>query len=52
MLERMRITDRLYVGAQPTEEQLKQLAGDGFQTVVNLRAEGEDEQPLSPQAKR
>ncbi len=50
MQERMKITDQLYVGAQPTEEQLKQLADDGFQAVVNLRTEGENEQPLSPQA--
>ncbi len=50
MQERMKITDQLYVGAQPTEEQLKQLADDGFQVVVNLRTEGENEQPLSPQA--
>ncbi len=34
MQERMKITDQLYVGAQPTDEQLKQLADEGFQAVV------------------
>ena len=45
---RKRINDQLTVGAQPTEEQLKQLAEEGFKSVVNLRMSGEKEQPLSP----
>ena len=44
----MRINEQLTVGPQPTEEQLKQLATEGFKSVVNLRIPGEEEQPLSP----
>ena len=44
----MRINEQLTVGPQPTEEQLKQLATEGFKSVVNLRMPGEEEQPLSP----
>lgn len=49
MQDVMKLSDNLTVGAQPTEEQLKQLAGQGIKSVVNLRTEGEEEQPLSPQ---
>ncbi len=48
-MDRMTITDRLSVGAQPTEEQLLGMAREGVKTVVNLRTAGEDEQPLSPE---
>lgn len=48
-MDRMTITDRLSVGAQPTEEQLLDMAREGVKTVVNLRTAGEDEQPLSPE---
>jgi uncharacterized protein (TIGR01244 family) len=38
----------LTIGAQPTDEQLKHLAEEGFKSVVDLRVPGEEEQPLSP----
>lgn len=50
MENRIKINDQLFVGAQPTSEQLEALSRQGFKSVVNLRAEGEDDQPLSPQA--
>ncbi|MFQ6020072.1 MAG: beta-lactamase hydrolase domain-containing protein, partial [Dehalococcoidia bacterium] len=49
MENRIRIDDQLTIGAQPTEEQLKHLAKEGFRSVVNLRMPGEEEQPLSPE---
>lgn len=49
MIDRMKITENLSVGAQPSEEQLRNMAGAGVRTVVNLRTEGEQDQPLSPQ---
>jgi uncharacterized protein (TIGR01244 family) len=49
MQEAMRLSENLTVGAQPSEEQLKQLAGQGVKSIVNLRTEGEDEQPFSPE---
>ncbi len=48
MKERIKINDQWVVGGQPTEEQLEQLAQEGFKTVVNFRTAGEVEQPLSP----
>lgn len=48
MFERMQINDRVSVGAQPTEEQLRQLAREGVKAIVNLRMSGEQDQPLSP----
>ena len=50
MEDLMKITDQLFVGAQPTAEYLDGLSQQGFKSVVNLRADGEDEQPLSPHA--
>ncbi len=45
---RIRISDQLAVGPQPTEEQLKQFAEEGFKSVVNLRMSDEEDQSLSP----
>jgi uncharacterized protein (TIGR01244 family) len=50
MQDRMKINDTVTVGAQPTEDQLAELARAGFRTVVNLRTAGEQDQPLSPEA--
>ena len=50
MTQQMRINEQVTVGGQPSERELKQLAQDGFKTVVNLRTEGEEDQPLSPAA--
>lgn len=48
MLERIQITEKLSAGAQPTEQHLRDLAAEGVRSVVNVREEGEDDQPLSP----
>lgn len=50
MQQTMKINDQVSVGPQPTEEQIRQLGRQGFKTVVNFRGEGEEDQPLSPQA--
>lgn len=44
----MKISDQVTISGQPSSEQLKELAGQGFKSVVNFRTEGEDAQPLSP----
>lgn len=49
MQERMKISDQITVGAQPTAAQLQELAQEGFKSVVNLRTPGESDQPLSPE---
>lgn len=43
------INDRFTVGGQPTAAELRDLAGKGFKSIVNLRCAGEAEQPLSPE---
>jgi uncharacterized protein (TIGR01244 family) len=48
--KRMKINDQVTVGAQPSEEEISQLHEEGFQSIVNFRTEGEEEQPLSPDA--
>ena len=50
MDQHMKISDQVTVGAQPSEDQLQQLGKQGFKSVVNFRTEGEEDQPLSPQA--
>lgn len=50
MSDKMKINDQVTVGPQLSEEEINQLSQEGFQSVVNFRTEGEDEQPLSPQA--
>ncbi len=50
MPERISINDEITVGAQPSEAELKGMADDGFRTVINLRADGEDMQPMSTDA--
>lgn len=49
-MQTMKINDQVSVGPQPSENQLKDLREEGFKTVVNFRTEGEEDQPLSPQA--
>jgi uncharacterized protein (TIGR01244 family) len=41
-------TQDLTVGAQPTTQEISQLAREGFKTVINLRVENEQEGQLSP----
>ena len=43
-----KINDEVTVGGQPSEEQLQELAQQGFKSVVNFRTEGEADQPVSP----
>lgn len=50
MQSTMKINDHVTAGPQPSEQELQQLSGQGFKTVVNFRTEGEDEQPISPDA--
>jgi uncharacterized protein (TIGR01244 family) len=49
-MQTMKVNDQVTVGAQPSENQLQQLDKQGFKSVVNFRTEGEEDQPLSPQA--
>jgi len=48
-MQAMKINEQVTVGPQPSEDQLQELHGQGFKSVVNFRTEGEEEQPLSPQ---
>jgi uncharacterized protein (TIGR01244 family) len=41
------ITPTITIADQPTESDLGQLSRDGFKGIVNLRNDGEPEQPLS-----
>lgn len=49
MEDRMKLSDHISVGAQPSEEQLRKMAEEGIKTVVNLRTAGEEDQPFSPE---
>jgi sulfide:quinone oxidoreductase len=49
-MKKGKISDRLSVGGQPTEDDLRSLKADGFAAVINLRRHGEDNQPLDPAA--
>lgn len=46
----MKVNDQVTVGPQPSEENIQEISRQGFKSVVNFRTEGEDEQPLSPDA--
>lgn len=50
MAERKLINDNITVGPQPTANEIENLPGEGFKSVVNVRTTGEDEQPLTPDA--
>ena len=47
-MDAKKISDKVMVGAQPSAEELADLRARGFVTVVNLRTEGEKNQPLLP----
>jgi len=50
MTDGIQINDAFTVGKKhPAEADLKELEQEGFQTVINLRAAGEDQQPQSPE---
>lgn len=44
----MKINDQVTVSGQPTDDELKEIASQGFKSIVNFRAEGEEEHQLSP----
>lgn len=46
----LQLNNELTVGPQPTPADLDQFAENGIQSVINLRNEGEDDQPLGPDA--
>ncbi|EDZ67659.1 hypothetical protein NOC27_986 [Nitrosococcus oceani AFC27] len=48
MMNLSKFNETTAVGGQPFKEDLQQLKQEGFQTVINLRATGEKDQPLSP----
>jgi uncharacterized protein (TIGR01244 family) len=50
MLFERAITDRITIGDQPTEVDLARLKAEGYTGVVNLRNDGEPEQPLGVSA--
>ena len=45
----IKINEQITVGPQPSEQELAELKRMGFKSIVNVRAEGEKDQPLSPQ---
>lgn len=49
MEQRMKISDQITVGPQPAADEFEQLKEQGFRSIVNLRTEGEEEQPLTPE---
>lgn len=49
MASHVKFNQAITVGGQPAMEELRQLKDQGFRSVVNLRAAGEENQPLSPQ---
>ncbi len=50
MTDGIQINDAFTVGKKhPAEADLKELEQEGFQTVINLRAAGEDQQLQSPE---
>jgi uncharacterized protein (TIGR01244 family) len=48
MEARMKINEKITSARQPSEEELKKLPLEKFRSVINLRTEGEEDQPLSP----
>lgn len=51
-MKRGKLTDRIEVAGQPTADEVKGLRTEGFTTVVNMRRDGEADQPLSPADER
>ncbi len=50
MPDRMKFSNDVTVGAQPSEAEFEALAEGGVKTVINVRHDGEDLQPLSVEA--
>jgi uncharacterized protein (TIGR01244 family) len=47
-MRRGKLTDRIEIAGQPTADELRALKAEGFTTIVNMRLDGEGNQPLSP----
>lgn len=45
-MKRASIRDRLSVGGQPTEDDLRALRNEGYAAVINLRRDGESSDPF------
>ena len=52
MSQRMKISDEITVGPQPSADEIEKIAGEGFASLINFRTAGEDDQPLSPDAEQ
>ena len=52
MKKPVQLSDTLFSGDQPDEDDLRHLAEAGFRSVINLRKAGEPNQPLSPLAEQ
>lgn len=51
MIDRIQINDQFAVGkGHPGGQDLEEVRDAGFKTVINLRTEGEEKQPQSPEA--
>ena len=50
MSEPRQLSEKVTVGGQPTVDDLRRLREQGFAAVVNLRPDGEGNQPLPPDA--
>ncbi len=48
----MKINDQVTVGPQPTRDEIYEFGREGFKTVINFRAEREQDQPILPAAER
>lgn len=48
-MDTRKIDEQVTVGAQPSEAEIRELARQGFQSVINLRTTGEEGQPLPPE---
>ncbi|PKU25452.1 phosphatase [Telmatospirillum siberiense] len=47
-MRRGKLTDKIEVAGQPTADEVTGLKAEGFTTVINMRRDGEADQPLSP----
>ena len=50
MQNRKKLSDNISAGGQPSADNLRSLAGEGYRSIVNLRRDGEKDQPLTPEA--
>jgi protein tyrosine phosphatase (PTP) superfamily phosphohydrolase (DUF442 family) len=50
MKEPTKVSAKISAGGQPTEEDIAALKAKGVRKIINLRRDGEQNQPLSPAA--